>query len=405
MKSHHYVRSGQEKLSPAFNPFLAMASCFTLASLVYNTFITTFVLRATGSSESVMVFQIILAFCQPFAMIFAVYLIRRVSAIRSQQVGLAILTCMSIYVFVTVEDSIAHIYWIAALQSVANGFYFTTYACQFVSYTNDATRDKAAGLLSFFANLLSLGFSAGSMLVFKVFPGYPGYRLLFLFAAAVYILAFGVSLKLYPLTTVSSDPTIYYHHAAQILWRHPCARSCMIIALLEGVRVGIMAFLPSVLLYSIIQDETLIAMSTTIAIFAGILAYAAYTRIVRIHNRIIFIRISILLTVTATLLMFFRLNAGMLLLYSGLSAFLLPFCVTPISNTYWIVLEKLPELEKCRPEAHGVREYYYTCGRILGIVFVMILPRTNSWSILVLAASVGIQYFGLYLSKKVFKNL
>ena len=48
-----------------------------------NTFLSTYTLATTGSTENVKVFNIILALGQPFAMIATIVMIRKYSAIRT----------------------------------------------------------------------------------------------------------------------------------------------------------------------------------------------------------------------------------------------------------------------------------------------------------------------------------
>ena len=145
----------RSRLSREFYPFLIMISCFSLLQLVYSTFLSTYTLAATGSARNVKIFNIILAACQPVSMIAAVVMIRRVSAIRTQQLGLVLIVLVNVYLFVDVENAANNIYWVSAVQSIANGFYFTTYACQYVSYTTNENRDRAAGLTNLVTNALS----------------------------------------------------------------------------------------------------------------------------------------------------------------------------------------------------------------------------------------------------------
>ena len=79
------MKHAQPRLSPGFLPFLVMISCYVAVTTVHSTFLSTFLLHATGSTENVKIFNIILAACQPFSMIGALVLVRKFSAIFSQQ--------------------------------------------------------------------------------------------------------------------------------------------------------------------------------------------------------------------------------------------------------------------------------------------------------------------------------
>ena len=405
MPDDRRANSQNERLLPSFYPFLIMISCFSVVSMAYSTFLNTFLMHATGDSRSVMVFNIILAACQPVSMIAAVFTVRRLSAVLAQRIGLGLIVLSNLYLFLAVENAIDYIYAVAAIQSVANGFYFTTYACQYVNYTTNSNRDKAAGLTNMVANILSLAFSMGSSLLFSVRPGYPGYRLLFLFALALSLVAFAISFPLAPLSTVNAGRRVYYIYAVKTLWKNRYARSSMVITLLDGVRVGIMAFYLNVLLYSMIDSETLIGINTFLSTLAGVLASAAYARFISMNRRYLSARISITAMLAATVLLGLGLSPATIIVYSFINGFMLPFYSTPLLNAYWTVLERLPELNDCRPETHAAREIYYAAGRVLGIVFTMALPSSDISSVCVLAGIIGVQYIGLILSRKILRDI
>ncbi len=405
MADNRMANSQDTRLLPGFYPFLIMISCFSVVSMAYGTFLNTFLMHATGDSQSVMVFNIILAACQPVSMIAAVFTVRHLSAALSQQIGLGLIALSNLYLFLAVENAIEHIYAVAAIQSVANGFYFTTYACQYVSYTTNANRDRAAGLSSMVSNILSLVFSMGSSLLFSVRPGYAGYRLLFLFALAISLSAFVISFRLAPVNTVSAGRRSYYIHALKTLWSNRYARSSMVVTLLDGVRVGVMAFYLNVLLYSMIDSETLIGINTFLSTLAGVLASAAYARFIGLNRRYRSAKISIIAMLIATVLLGLGLTPATIIIYSFLNGFMLPFYSTPLLNAYWTVLERLPDLNDCRPETHAVREIYYAAGRVMGIAFTMALPSNDISSICVLLSIIGVQYIGLILSRKILRDI
>lgn len=123
------------------------------------------------------------------------------------------LTLVNVYLFLVVESAVKHIFLISALQSAANGFYFTTYAYQFVSYTSNANRDRASGLMSLISNVLSLVFSMGSSLLFASFPDERGYRIIFLISSLSSLAALVVTFRFSPLEMANDDHKVYYLYA------------------------------------------------------------------------------------------------------------------------------------------------------------------------------------------------
>ena len=393
------------KLTPAFYPFLMMTSCFSMVQLMLGTFLSTYTLATTGSAQSVKIFNIILALGQPIAMIAAVVMVRKSSAIRAQQIGLGMIAMINIYLFAAVTSASEHIFLISALQSAANGFFFTTYACQLINYTTNENRDKAVGLMSLISNALSLAFSMGSSVLFAVYPGEEGYRIIFLLSSVISLAAFAVSFRLAPLTTVSSDRTLYYRYAHRILWQNRWARDSMLVSAIDGMRVGLMAFFLNILLYSMVDSEALVGLNTFLTTLCGIVAYGVYARVVHVETRYRSAQWSIIAMIIATVALRAAMHPAGIIAYAAIHAALAPFYSTPLVNTYWTVLEKLPELNCCRPETHAAREVYYAVGRIVGVVPTMLLPATSSGAVLALLCLTGMQYLGLLLSKSIMRDL
>lgn len=395
----------RSRLSREFYPFLIMISCFSLLQLVYSTFLSTYTLAVTGSARNVKIFNIILAACQPVSMIAAVVMIRRVSAIRTQQLGLMLIVLVNVYLLADVENAANNIYWVSAVQSIANGFYFTTYACQYVSYTTNENRDRAAGLTNLVTNALSLAFSIGSSLLFSFCPDAAGYRILFLISFVISLAALAISFKLSPLDALGSDRRVYYLHAHRVLMGDKWARASMVVSMIDGMRAGVLTFFLNILLYSMIDSEALVGLNTFLTMLCGIVASALYARFVHVETRYRSAQLSIAAMLLVTLGLIVRMSPTTIILYGAFNALMLPFYSTPLINVYWTVLEKVPGLSFCRAETHAAREVYYGLGRIIGVALTLVLPATGMGSAIVLLCLMATQYLGLYLSRGIMRDL
>jgi YQGE family putative transporter len=395
----------KSKLNRIFFPFLAMSTCFSVIGMIHATFLNTYLIHATGETRNVLLFNAILAICQPASMLLAVVMIRRYSAIRSQQFGLIVLTAINVYLYLFVEKAANHLYWVSILQSLSNGFYYTTYACQYVSYTTNENRDRAAGIISLVANIFSLLVSVGSGLLFTLYNGFAGYKLLFLFAVIVSVTSFLFTLRLPAPNSVANGRMIYYGHAFQTLCKNRYARASMIVTLLDGTRAGVMVFFLNIMLYRMVENESLIAVNTFITTLASIIAFAIYARFIRKDMRYKSAKYSMLLMLMVTPFLLIKQNPITIIAYGFINAFLLPFYITPLANSYWTVLEKLPELDRCRPEAHAARENYFALGRVLGIVITALFPTTFTGSVMVLFSLIALQFIGLFFARKIMNDL
>ena len=145
-------------------------------------------------------------------------------------------------------------------------------------------------------------------------------------------------------------------------------------------------------------------LNTFLSALSGILAFALYARVVRVNNRYRSAQMGILALMAATALLL-RMTPVTIILYGCISAFATAFYSTPFLNAYWTVLEKLPELDVCRPETHAVREYFCAGGRVLGILLTMLLPATPAGSALALFLITAVQYGALLLSRGIMRDL
>ena len=117
-----------QKIPSAWKRFLLMYLCFAVFTTFTGTFMSSFLLRATGSQQKVMLFNIALAIVQPFIMLAAVKLIRLKTPLFSQSVGLGIYAAVFLWLGIAGESAVDVILLIGALISAANGFFYVTYA-------------------------------------------------------------------------------------------------------------------------------------------------------------------------------------------------------------------------------------------------------------------------------------
>ena len=94
------------RLSGAFPRFLVVHTLFIAAFTICNIFINTFILRVTGDSTGVKLYNIVLGGVQPFAMIAACYVAKRFTVECAQRVGLGCYAVMYLLMAVLGEGAI-----------------------------------------------------------------------------------------------------------------------------------------------------------------------------------------------------------------------------------------------------------------------------------------------------------
>lgn len=384
------VKAGN-RLSGAFPRFLVVHTLFIAAFTICNIFINTFILRVTGDSTGVKLYNIVLGGVQPFAMIAACYAAKRVSVEFAQRIGLGCYAVMYLLMAVLGEGAVPYILWIGAIGAVAAGFYYTAYAVQIVEYLTDETRDRAHGAMGVMTGLVSLGLP---LLSAAVISALGGYRALFLLGFAVCAAAFAFTFRLPASANNHKDE---YLRVFRAVLAGRAERAAMFSSLLIGVYTGLLSFFLNILLFSMISSEYLVSLNTSLGGVCSILGSFVYMRTIRPSRRVRSMYGSVTALVLAASVLFFHLSAATVIGFSLLYSLLNVFIANPCATAYVHVVERSPLLRSCSGEVHAVREIYYGLGRVGGILLTLVLPQTNSGAVLAIVAVLACQFLSARL--------
>ena len=387
-----------QKIPSAWKRFLLMYLCFAVFTTFTGTFMSSFLLRATGSQQKVMLFNIALAIVQPFIMLAAVKLIRLKTPLFSQSVGLGIYAAVFLWLGIAGESAVDVILLIGALISAANGFFYVTYALQLQAYTDNENRDACYGLQSLAGGILGLVLPAAVGLLLGAFTSFTGYRIMFLTGLLFALSAVVCALRLPPVTNVT--PEVKLKQALRVILYEKSALAAMFSSMAGGFYSGTAAFFLSMLLYEIVEKEAVIGACTTCQHLAAILSAAVYTRCVRPENRRRSVWLAVGIMLLLTLVLMVKLNAVTLFGYSVILSAVSPFFLNPPLTGYVTVIERLEGLKGLAGEVHALREFWYGSGRVLGILLTMLLMNLSHGAAAVLMAIIAVQLVSALLMKK-----
>ncbi len=377
-------------ISDAWLGFMKFYACVAVFFSFSNTYIVTFLKRATGSDGDTMLYNLSQLAIQPFAMLAAVWLMRKKSALFSQRIGLALYALVFLAFCAGGEDISRHYMWIGGAISAANGFFYTTYALQLLAYANDENRDASYGLQSMLGSVISLTLPLLSSLLVAGFSDFTGYRILFGACFGVSALSMYFSTQLAPLTNVT--PGVHLGKALRVLAKDPSARAAMGATTIGGFYSGSISFFITLLLYSAAGDERTVGLSATVCGVISILAGGAYMRLMRPSRRGPAIAVSLTALILAAAPMLFRVSVGTLLAYSFASAALTPFIFNPPLTAYLGVVERLDELRGLGSEVHALREFCLKVGQIGGTLLTMLLANMKNGAAVIIILILATQY-------------
>lgn len=391
-------KRSQPVISSAWKKFLWVYACFSVFTLFTGTFINTYLIKATGSSQGVMVFNMLLAAVQPFAMLTAVWLIRRRSALFSQRLGLWLYLIAFVALGVLGEKAVPHIQLISALISAANGFFFTTYALQLLAYATDETRDSCYGLQSVIGGALGILVPSLSGMLLSAFRDFTGYRLLFAAGILITVAAILFSYHLEPVCNIT--PRSQLRKVLRTIRQDRAVLTAMICSAANGFYAGTMSFFLSMLMYTQSGSEALIGLSATVSSIASILSSVIYTRVVHPGNRGKAILLSVAAVMTATLGLLASTSVAMLFLFNILLGAMSVFFLNPPVTAYLGVIEHTEALAGLGGEVHAIREFWYGGGRVLGVLMTMACAGMKNGTVAVILVILLIQAVPAFLMKR-----
>lgn len=396
MKRHTGVHP--YRISDSWKKFLIFYTCFAVFTCFTNTFINTFLMKATGSTEGVMLYNIVLAMVQPFAMVASVYVMRRKTPLFTQRIGILLYAAVFVTLAVTGEQGVRYIMYISAILSVANGFFFTTYSLQLLSYTQDSSRDADYGLQVVLGNVTGLVLPTLSGLLLAVFSDFTGYRILFLIGLTVSVTALYFSTKLSPLKASADQSGL--KKALKAVTHSKAALAAMLSSTANGFYDGTMLFFLNMLIYAVVANEALVGISSTCASIAAIVASAIYVRAVRPKLRAKSILLSVGAAMLLTLSLLVSLSPVIMFILNMAISGLHVFFSNPSLTAYYGVAEHEPGLEGLGAEVHTIREFWYGSGRVIGILMTMFCMNFENGSVFAILIILVLQSIPAILMKK-----
>jgi len=373
------------QVGTAFKKFLCMYTCFLIFNQIQIVFLNTFILRALSDSGAVLRYNLTLALVQPFAMICAVIVCRRISLKCAELIGFGLFITTFAILAILGERAAPLYILIGVLIATASGFYYTPHSLQLLSTTTDSNRDRAMGYIGISTGVAALATPLLSGKLIQLLGGFTGYRALFGVAFVLVALAAFFCIRIPKMQDYDeTDHTVHLLHVARTMFRSRPHRDVALASVVFGIRYGTMMFFINLLIYSIIQDEALVGLNSTLGGLAAILCSFLYTAFVRRDRRSKTIFLAVTVLSVATLALFFRLDPVTLIIYNIVVNLASYAVITPPESAYMNVIQNHEATKGMMTEVHTVKEFFLSTGRIIGLGLTMLLPATNTGSVIVM---------------------
>ncbi len=349
--------------------FLLVWACFSVFTSFTNTFISTYLIRATGSQGAVMVFNMVLGGVQPFAMVTAAWTTRRLSALVSQRTGLCIYAAAFLFLCVLSEGAAPYSGAVGIALSVANGFFYVPFAFQLLSYTRDENRDRCYGLQNAISGASAVTVPALSGALISAFGSFEGYRVLFAAGLCLSALSVVLSFRLSPVVLPSKAPE--FRKVTVRMIKSVPVRASLWATVATGFFNGTLDFFLNALIYSRSGDERLVGFAASAAGAAYVAAALLYSRFATVKRRRPMAAAAIIAAIIAAAPMLFTKSVAAIFAFQIIMKAASAFFITPPLNDYFGAVGRDPFLKDFGGEVHTVHEFPYALGRVAGILMTM----------------------------------
>lgn len=381
---------GLDRLGPEVRPLCWIYVTYLIIWALQTVFINTLLYRVTGRADSVLGFNMLFYVGCSFFMTLSAYFAKKTSPVVVMRMGACGFILMYLLLFFAIESADKAIVPLALAYGWGLGFYFSGHNTLLTAYTTPSNRDVAVGFLCILQGIITLVMPVLSGFVISLFDGLEGYYLMFGFALLSALLIMLLTTRLKPVQV--ADRRSRYKLAWQLLRTHATNRIMLASGFSRGLRDGVLAFYLNLLLFQIIQDESLIGFNTLLTGVASILAAWAYGKLVTPASRAKWVVIAVTCLLASFLPLLWWMLPAMLMAASVVNGFFNFFIVNPGQSTDLDVMAATVVAQKCIAETMAFREWMLTLGRCAGMTLVLLMPRTNLGSVLSILILTGSQY-------------
>lgn len=370
---------------------------------ILNIFVNTFLLKAYGNTSSeVMIYNIILATVQPLAMCTSFWISRRGGYLLTQRIGFGFYAVALVLMCIFGED-IAFLYpLLAALISFGAGYYYAIYSVQMIHYTHDGNRDAISGVLTVLGTIISLVLPIISGYLITIFNEFIGYKIVFGLVALIAFAALFTTTRLPKIETCKKN--ISFLGVFKTICKNKNGRRIMIVNLLDNFRCFTIGLYITILVYRLVSDEMTVSLIAGVGSTLVIVGAIVYGVVISKDNRVQSIIVGTALTLAACCGMWFGFNLWTLSIFYFVYSFFNIFVNMPVINTYFNVIEQKMGMTDEAAEVHTVREFFIAVGRLIGILMILIAPKNDFGSVLVLAIFVASAFASAILIKSINKD-
>src|SRR4051794_12510824 len=391
---------GDVKLTRDLSLLLLIGGLYSLSIALSNTFVNIYLWKQTGELLDIGLYNLAVTMAQPLTFILAGRWAKKIDRVIVLRIGVIFLALFYVSVLVSGASAAKYLLLLGTLLGIGYGFYWLAFNVLTFEITEPETRDFFNGFLGILSSVGGmLGPIAAGFIISRL-EKFTGYSIVFgislaLFAAAVFLSFF-----------IKRRPANGSYWFVRILSERKNNQNWRMVTnahFFQGLREGIFAFMISVLVF--ISTGTEMALGTYGLINSGVsfLAYFAVSRLIKKNQRLKAILLGGLLLYAAIFLIAFDVTYTRLIIYAVTIAIAYPLLLVPYLSITYDVIGSGWKAAEMRVEYIVVREIYLNAGRVVSILFFLVMVTTmdvkQSLPILFLVLGAGHSLIYLFIRR------
>ena len=354
---------------------LVIASLFTIAIGLSNTFVNVYIWRLKQDFVLIGVYNLFIHTLLPLTFVVAGYYSKSRNGTITLRIGVIFHALFFLFILLLQEQAANYLVPLGSFLGIAGGFYWLSFEILVFDLTNDKNRDtfnSYNGMVSSISGMLApltAGFIISSM------NELTGYYLVFGISLAIFVVIIGISTVLKTHKFEGEFKLNYILKHAETGWKALITGNFFF-----GIRNGVLIFLINLLVFIVAQNEFSIGKIKLIGAVISTIAFEFIEKVMNPEKRKLFITIGTMMMFIATGSIILKISFINILIFVIINAFFVPFFRVPFdSATYNLIDEN--ENQKNRIEYIIFNELALNLGRIVGIiVFIIVASATKKVS-------------------------
>ncbi len=398
---------GLDKVSSKFITFSNIHLGFLMFYTLQLVFMNTLLRRFSNGNDTIFLYNMVFFTFIPVGMTLAVFSVKKKSCVFTMRSSLFLWIGILIVTLSLIITKQLYHFWLllSLVSSLANGCYWIAYYMALTDYTDIKDRDIGLAIIGIYTGIANVVVPLAGGYVIKLFKNYTGYIIMFVTAFFIAIFSILQTKKLISTSKVKNlDSQVHMLIAIKSIIFDKIWLYSSLSEFFRGIRDGVFIFLLNVLIFSVSGNEALVGINAFIAGSINIIANWVLGKILYTgsekDNKVKLLIISVSILFSSSFLLLINLSITTLIIMTCINAFFTIFIQNITQSIFCMSVQINEEASKLRAESFVLKSYFLAGGRLLGILFMLLLPETNLFMVLGIVVLTVLQIGTVLTSKK-----